>query len=73
MVRDVKAELESNLSILSGKGKGVRKPRGPERKKMWDEVRELRKEWVLSTSLFDTFNLTNIAHGQDSDGENAVL
>ncbi|KAF8270589.1 P-loop containing nucleoside triphosphate hydrolase protein [Lactarius quietus] len=45
LVRDVKAELETTLGILSGKGKGIKKPRGPERKKMWEEVRELRKEF----------------------------
>jgi DNA polymerase alpha-associated DNA helicase A len=45
LARDVKAELESTLSILSGKGKGGKLPRGLERKKMWEEVRALRKEY----------------------------
>lgn len=44
LVRDVKAELETTLGVLSGKGKGAKRPRGPERKSMWEEVRELRKE-----------------------------
>lgn len=55
LVRDVKVELETTLNVLSGKGKGIKTPRGLERKKMWEEVRELRKEWVLS-SPFDSFN-----------------
>ncbi|KAI9432929.1 P-loop containing nucleoside triphosphate hydrolase protein [Lactarius indigo] len=45
LVRDVKAELETTLNVLSGRGKGLKMPRGPERKKMWEEVRELRKEF----------------------------
>lgn len=38
------------MSVLSGKGKGAKgkAPRGPERKKMWEEVRALRKEYVLT-------------------------
>ncbi|KAH9063276.1 P-loop containing nucleoside triphosphate hydrolase protein [Lactarius vividus] len=44
LVRDVKVELETTLNVLSGKGKGAKTPRGLERKKMWEEVRELRKE-----------------------------
>lgn len=41
-----KNELETTLGILSGKGKGVkgRGPRGAERRKLWDEVKTLRKE-----------------------------
>ncbi|QRV98888.1 DNA polymerase alpha subunit A [Ceratobasidium sp. AG-Ba] len=39
----VKAELESAMSSLTGKGKGRLK--GAERKKMWEEVKELRKEY----------------------------
>jgi DNA polymerase alpha-associated DNA helicase A len=30
--------------VLAGKGKGSKKPRGSERKKMWEEVKALRKE-----------------------------
>lgn len=45
LAKDVKAELESVMNTLAGKGKG-KKPRGAERKKMWDEVKELRKEYV---------------------------
>lgn len=46
LAKDVKDELEATLGILSGKGKGSKgkSPRGLERKKMWGEVRELRKE-----------------------------
>jgi hypothetical protein len=48
LARDVKDELETTLGILSGKGKGVKGkgPRGAERRKMWDEVKALRKEYV---------------------------
>ncbi|KJA25231.1 hypothetical protein HYPSUDRAFT_64818 [Hypholoma sublateritium FD-334 SS-4] len=47
LARDVKDELETTLGILSGKGKGVKGkgPRGPERRKMWDDVKALRKEY----------------------------
>ncbi|KAF9011905.1 P-loop containing nucleoside triphosphate hydrolase protein [Cyathus striatus] len=47
LAKDVKNELETALGILSGKGKGVKGkgPRGAERKKMWDEVKALRKEY----------------------------
>ncbi|KAJ6625053.1 AAA domain-containing protein [Mycena sp. CBHHK59/15] len=40
-------ELETALGVLSGKGKGVKGkgPRGAERRKMWDEVKALRKEY----------------------------
>lgn len=49
MAKDVKNELEAALDVLSGKGKGAKgkAPRGVERKKMWEEVRALRKESVL--------------------------
>ena len=48
MAKDVKNELEAALDILAGKGKGAKgkAPRGLERKKMWEEVRALRKECV---------------------------
>ena len=48
MAKDVKNELEAALDVLSGKGKGAKgkAPRGLERKKMWEEVRALRKELV---------------------------
>uniref|UniRef100_A0A8H7XU73 DNA helicase n=1 Tax=Psilocybe cubensis TaxID=181762 RepID=A0A8H7XU73_PSICU len=47
LARDVKDELETTLGILSGKGKGVKGkgPRGAERKKLWEEVKALRKEY----------------------------
>lgn len=46
LAKDVKAEIEQTMGVLSGKGKGAKgkKPRGVERRKMWDEVKELRKE-----------------------------
>ncbi|KAG8682617.1 hypothetical protein FRC09_016648, partial [Ceratobasidium sp. 395] len=43
LAADVKSELESAMSSLAGKGKGRLK--GAERKKMWEEVKELRKEY----------------------------
>ena len=46
-------ELEATLATLAGKGKGAKSkaPRGAERRKMWDEVKALRKEYVqLSTT-----------------------
>ncbi|KAI1795876.1 P-loop containing nucleoside triphosphate hydrolase protein [Ganoderma leucocontextum] len=47
LAKDVKNELEAALAVLSGKGKGAKgkAPRGLERKKMWEEVRALRKEY----------------------------
>ncbi|KAF5384145.1 hypothetical protein D9615_003261 [Tricholomella constricta] len=47
LAKDVKNELEETLGILSGKGKGVKgkRPKGAERKKLWEEVKALRKEY----------------------------
>ncbi|KAJ3536793.1 hypothetical protein NM688_g6788 [Phlebia brevispora] len=47
LARDVKNELEAAMDVLAGKGKGAKgkAPRGLERKKMWEEVRALRKEY----------------------------
>ncbi|RDB23722.1 DNA polymerase alpha-associated DNA helicase A [Hypsizygus marmoreus] len=47
LAKDVKNELETTLGILSGKSKGAKgkKPRGAERKKLWDDVKALRKEY----------------------------
>ncbi|KAK0223853.1 P-loop containing nucleoside triphosphate hydrolase protein [Armillaria fumosa] len=47
LAKDVKSELEATLSILSGKGKSTKgkRPKGAERKKLWDEVKALRKEY----------------------------
>ncbi|KAG8737654.1 hypothetical protein FRC10_007959 [Ceratobasidium sp. 414] len=42
LAADVKSELESAMTSLTSKGKGRLK--GTERKKMWEEVKELRKE-----------------------------
>ncbi len=44
LAKDVKTELETALAALAGKGKSRKLPRGPERKKMWEEVSALRKE-----------------------------
>ncbi|KAH7101714.1 P-loop containing nucleoside triphosphate hydrolase protein [Auriculariales sp. MPI-PUGE-AT-0066] len=43
LAQDVKKDIDNAMNVLSGKGKG--KLRGPERRKMWDEVKELRKEY----------------------------
>lgn len=53
LAKDVKAELDAALGILAGKGKGkgAKKPRGLERKKMWEDVRALRKEWVCLATI----------------------
>ncbi|KAG6860240.1 hypothetical protein C0995_013786 [Termitomyces sp. Mi166 len=47
LAKDVKNELEETLAVLSGKGKGTKgkRPRGAERKKLWDDVKALRKEY----------------------------
>ncbi|KAF8065235.1 P-loop containing nucleoside triphosphate hydrolase protein [Lyophyllum atratum] len=47
LAKDVKNELEETLGVLSGKGKGAKgkRPKGGERKKLWDEVKALRKEY----------------------------
>ncbi|KDQ50200.1 hypothetical protein JAAARDRAFT_186433 [Jaapia argillacea MUCL 33604] len=47
LAKDVKNELEAALGTLSGKGKGAKgkAPRGLERKKLWEEVKALRKEY----------------------------
>lgn len=45
LAKDIKSEIESTLDVLAGKGKGSKKPRGSERKKMWEEVKVLRKEY----------------------------
>lgn len=47
LVNDVKQELSVALDLLAGKGKGAKgkAPRGLERKKIWEEVRALRKEY----------------------------
>ncbi|KAJ3850391.1 P-loop containing nucleoside triphosphate hydrolase protein [Lentinula lateritia] len=46
LAKDVKSELETTLALLSGKGKGVKgKVKGSERKKLWEEVKALRKEY----------------------------
>ncbi|KAH9916918.1 AAA domain-containing protein [Fomitopsis serialis] len=47
LAKDAKRELEETLAILSGKGKSAKgkAPRGAERRKMWEEVKALRKEY----------------------------
>ncbi|PSR75786.1 hypothetical protein PHLCEN_2v8903 [Hermanssonia centrifuga] len=49
LAKDVKSELESMLDLLSGKGKATKgkAPKGSERRKMWEEVRALRKDQVV--------------------------
>jgi DNA polymerase alpha-associated DNA helicase A len=46
LAKDVQNELNAALGLLSGKGKGAKGKglRGAERRKMWEEVRALRKE-----------------------------
>lgn len=53
LAKDVKSELEATLAVLSGKGKGSKgkAPRGAERRKLWDEVKALRKEYVFGLHL----------------------
>jgi len=48
LARDVKEELDKTLETLSGKGRGAKAkaPRGAERRKLWEEVKALRKECV---------------------------
>jgi len=57
LAQDVKEELETTLGVLSGKGKGAKgkKPRGAERKKLWEDVKALRKECVPISYLIHTF------------------
>ncbi|KAF8916657.1 AAA domain-containing protein, partial [Mucidula mucida] len=47
LAKDVRAELESTLNVLSGSGKGAKgkRPKGAERKKLWEDVKALRKEY----------------------------
>ncbi|KAI0037075.1 AAA domain-containing protein [Vararia minispora EC-137] len=47
LARDVKIDLQAALDVLAGKGKGAKgkRPRGTERKKLWEEVKALRKEY----------------------------
>ncbi|KAL5497984.1 hypothetical protein ACEPAH_2915 [Sanghuangporus vaninii] len=47
LVRDIKDELSESLLIAAGKAKGQKgkKPRGEERKKLWDEIKSLRQEF----------------------------
>jgi hypothetical protein len=56
LAKDVKAELDAALGTLAGKGKGkgAKKLRGLERKKMWEDVRALRKECVFGCSVILT-------------------
>jgi DNA polymerase alpha-associated DNA helicase A len=56
LAKDVKKEIEDTMALLTGKGKGSKgkpKLKGAERKKMWDEVRALRKECVPAPSPLD--------------------
>jgi hypothetical protein len=61
LAKDVKNELEAALDILAGKGKGAKgkAPRGAERKKMWEEVKALRKEYVILSYPHDRRAVAN--------------
>ena len=54
LARDVKNELQVAMDSLAGKGKGAKgkRPRGLERKKLWEDVRALRKEYVSVLASF---------------------
>ncbi|KAF9494344.1 P-loop containing nucleoside triphosphate hydrolase protein [Pleurotus eryngii] len=47
LAKDIKNEIDAAMGFLTGKGKGVKGkgPRGAERKKLWEEVKALRKEY----------------------------
>ncbi|KDQ32825.1 hypothetical protein PLEOSDRAFT_1032118 [Pleurotus ostreatus PC15] len=47
LAKDIKNEIDAAMGVLTGKGKGVKGkgPRGAERKKLWEEVKALRKEY----------------------------
>jgi DNA polymerase alpha-associated DNA helicase A len=49
LAKDVKNEIEATMGVLSGKSSKGKKPRGLERKKMWDDVKALRKESQVSS------------------------
>lgn len=51
LLRDISNELEGHLGDLARKRGEKGAVKGKERGKRWEEVRELRKEWVL---LHDT-------------------
>lgn len=62
----MKSELETILGMLSGKGKGQKGKalRGAERRKMWEEVKALRKEYV---SLLIPYPLVPFIHSTNRD------
>ena len=66
LARDVKNELEATLRTLSGKEKGQKgkAPRGAARRKMWEDLKLLRKECVElpSTRIHATNLSTRIRH-----------
>jgi DNA polymerase alpha-associated DNA helicase A len=73
LAKDVKNELEATLDTLNGKGKGAKgkAPRGLERKKMWEDVRALRKEYVR---YYFTASLYYVTHRElDTANVKAVL
>ena len=49
LAKDVKKEIEDVMGQLTRNGKKGR-VKGAERKKMWEEVRELKKEYVFRTN-----------------------
>ena len=72
LAKDVKRELESLLETLSGKGTKGKKPRGAERRKMWDEVKALRKEYrqreggVVKSVLSESQIIVSTCHSAGS-------
>lgn len=70
LARDVKNELEATLNLLSGKGKGSKgkAPRGAERKKLWEEVKALRKEYVSMSSFCNDYQQSEIRYRQREGG-----
>lgn len=57
LAKDVKKEIEGVMGQLTRNGKKGR-VKGAERKKMWEEVRELKKECVFRTiHVFWTFDI----------------
>ena len=52
-MKDIKEELSESLLRVAGKAKGQKgkKPRGEDRKKLWDDIKSLRQEYVLVSSF----------------------
>lgn len=63
IAKDVKDELEGNMRDLAKKKGDKGWVKGRERAKKWDDVRELRKEWVLWFGCAEIGALTGCALG----------